>query len=769
MRLIVIDENHGRSELPIYWSIVEDVIRQISEPTYIIGLDDLPLNDVTDAVVVALGKKSAEAAYGAKLGNYNEEAGNEYECVDAKGNKAPLVLQYHPGYVMRMSGEKGGAAEKSVQLWYDVWDTVQTRLLGLDKEPPQTISLTDAQEIVTVLEHVAISPLVVKRSYDYETWGDRDARRPELNRTFRVLSVGLAWSQRTDAGVGKIAVSFPLDRDQSPAAQQAIAAAWLRIIDVGATAHNAQYEHKCNFIRFGRSGPLRDTMLMDNVVDELQRHKLERVMVRCKIDWAHYKRRSKPIQENPAESSLDDLLRYNALDALATLVCDDYLEEELERQGPRLSGVARGDELICSSLARLELAGMRSDLTEAGRYRVQAKAELADLEAQFRQLPEVQRVERWAVNNIKSAKKGAVFNPKSPPMMRRLLIHELKVPIKPNREGVYKLDKRGLEPYVEQHAVLKALNRVRSLSSMVSGFLDKWEQFIGPDGNIHSRYRLAEVVTGRLSSSDPPQQNMPHKSEVRRAIISRFRDGSLVEGDAVQQEPRLIAGWSQDERMLQAINDGKDLHGYVASLIFNVEYRAKETEYREEFGKRMNLGIIYGQTEWGLAAKTGITVERARELLAQYDEEFPSILKMRQFWHQQACELGYVEDLFGARRHLPAALSADDWQVKRALRQAGNFPIQSTANRFTLFSLCVLHSYVDNDGLQDMIVPCGTVHDSIIADAAPGYERRAADMLEAAMTWHNSQPYWRDRGVRMEAEIKMGHNLKDTQPLQVAA
>jgi DNA polymerase-1 len=232
-----------------------------------------------------------------------------------------------------------------------------------------------------------------------------------------------------------------------------------------------------------------------------------------------------------------------------------------------------------------------------------------------------------------------------------------------------------------------------------------------------------------------------------------------------------MAGWSQDATMIREINSGKDLHGFVASMIFGVPYDGKKTKYREEFGKRMNLGIMYGQTEYGLAAKTGISVERARELLVEYDILFPGVREWLDSKHQEAVRLGYVTDLFGARRHLPAAMSADEWELKRALRQAGNFPIQSTANRFTLFSLCVAHRMVDDAGLEEKIVLCGTVHDSIIADAAPGYEAKAAEILEAALTWHNDQPHWAGRGVRMEAEIKIGPNLKDTEPfvLQRAA
>jgi DNA polymerase-1 len=294
---------------------------------------------------------------------------------------------------------------------------------------------------------------------------------------------------------------------------------------------------------------------------------------------------------------------------------------------------------------------------------------------------------------------------------------------------------------------------------MLTGFLNKWEAFVDACSIVHSQYNQAKVVTGRLSSTDPPQQNIPKKHEVRRVYISRYKRGFIVNADVIQQEPRLLAGWARDAKMIEAINSGFDLHGFVASEIFRVPYEGDKTQKRD-IGKRMNLGMMYGQTEYGLAAKTGMSVPDALKLLHTYDRRFPDIAKQRAEWQRFAATHGYAEDMFGRRRHLPDALSKDKWLRERALRQASNYPIQRTALVFTMITLGVAMEEIERQGWQEAMCICGTVHDSIIGDSADEvYRGRLIDIMIYAVECHNHADYWKNSGVPMKADVEYGKNL----------
>jgi DNA polymerase-1 len=294
---------------------------------------------------------------------------------------------------------------------------------------------------------------------------------------------------------------------------------------------------------------------------------------------------------------------------------------------------------------------------------------------------------------------------------------------------------------------------------MVSGFIDKWSQYVSPKGLMHGQFSQAVTMTGRLSSTEPNFQNVPKNSIVKSVFVSRS-GGWLVAGDYAQQEPRLVAGISGDEKMKSALNDGLDLHRFAASEIFSVRFEDVDDRQRD-VGKRMNLGIIYGQTEYGLAQKTGLTLPDARALLKRYDVSFPGVARWKQEQVAFAVRNGYVRDLFGSRRHLPDVWNNDEQIRQRAYRQAGNSPIQSTAAKLTMLSLCMLQERLFLRG--DVIMQ---IHDSIVIDVSNEWLEEGVETLKECMLIHNAMHYWEPRGVPFKVDLKVGRNLKEMQDVK---
>lgn len=769
---------------PDDFSLLESTLRIAAPGEYAVVPDDRWQEGVTeDCVIVAVGKDAAEALLHRKV-TITGEAGR-VEKLQHEGQSYDLVLQLSPGYIRNLQQKKGGNAEKMNRLWLDVWEQVAKHSDGeVVAVEPETTIITNEDEVIALLERLTQNE--DPQAYDYETWGDTNALRPELNRAFKIVSCGVAWLETCVCGGdgfgdhptipciacegrGKQikAAAFLFDRPKKASAR--LEEAWLAYVSTGTRiGHFSRYEHKCNIKRFGRTWTMQDTLLMLHALDELADGSLERVMFRCGLHWGGFKSKYDATRKDPMRAEVPVLLRYNGLDAFGTLGSSLPLQEELEKED--MTHIARQNEGFSADLAEQEMVGLRVSQSQVVYMRDKVFKDSDRLLAELRAEPLVRKVETWALSNIKSyrRKKEAIFNPKSTPMMRQLILKELKFKmptIKKNGKPTQPLDNKALEKYEKEYPVVKKLNDYRSNGAMVI-FLKKWDTYIGPTQCVHTSYNQTIVVTGRLSSTNPPLQNIPKDHEIRTVFVSRFPNGWMINADYAQQEPRLIAGWSGARAMIDAILAGKDFHAWTAGLVYDKTYEEVMIDHKSgkskerDFGKRMNLGLAYGQTEFGLAAKTGKSVDEARALMQKYDNQLPEIPAWRGEFHKQAIRHGYVEDLFGARRHLPGAQSSDKWERDRALRQAGNFPVQGTAFRFTQIAAGVLIALL-KEHCPGRAFVVGQVHDSIIVDAAPEVAGLALGLTREAMLIHNEMDYWKEKGMPMQVDLKIGRNLYD--------
>jgi DNA polymerase-1 len=559
-----------------------------------------------------------------------------------------------------------------------------------------------------------------------------------------------------------VGVAFPLDHPEAQLGRykDEIELAWRAVLRrSGSFAHHIKYEYKCNIVRFKRVGSLRDTMLRHKALDENVGHKLEEVAEWCGISHA-YKEEYAELRKSPKTAPLTTVLRYNALDAITTLCCAEVLDEKVEEEG--MEHVVHADDEFARCLSWLEIDGMKVDEMAMRHVQEEAQRDLDRVGEKLREHKAIRKTEKMLVDEIKSFKAGDHFNPNSPTQVKYLVLRTLKIKTKKvTQTGAPSLDKGALEKLADKHPVMKQVAEYRSLSAMITGFLKKYRQFMCSNGCVHSSYNQEVVVTGRLSSSDPNLQNIPKESVIRKVFVSRYEDrGWLINADARQQEPRLVAGIAQEDKMIEALAEGLNLHRFVASEIYLVPYD-DVTDDQYYLGKRMNLGIIYGQTEYGLAEKTGKTVEEAADMLADYGRRFPKVERWRKRCHKMVAKQGWIEDIFGGRRHLPGARSPNEWERNRAFRQASNFVIQRTANIFNMLSFAVAQQLFLEVGLPSKVV--GLVHDSLVSDTRE--LERTLRIVKHAMTMHNTQPYWRDMGVPMFTDISHGRNLYDMKPV----
>ena len=131
-----------------------------------------------------------------------------------------------------------------------------------------------------------------------------------------------------------------------------------------------------------------------------------------------------------------------------------------------------------------------------------------------------------------------------------------------------------------------------------------------------------------------------------------------------QQEPRLLAQFSQDKNMIEAYNQGKDLYATIASGVYHNDYWDNmehhedgspnpDRKKRRSSCKSLLLGIMYGRGVASIAEQTGCTIPEAQKIIDDFYNGFPQVKKWTDETQSNAKINGYVEDLWGRRRRLP--------------------------------------------------------------------------------------------------------------------
>jgi DNA polymerase-1 len=236
-------------------------------------------------------------------------------------------------------------------------------------------------------------------------------------------------------------------------------------------------------------------------------------------------------------------------------------------------------------------------------------------------------------------------------------------------------------------------------------------------GRVHTSYNQAVAATGRLSSNNPNLQNIPIRTErgreVRKAFIPRDENHVLLSADYSQIELRIIADISKEENMLEAFNNGIDIHTATAAKVYGISIKEVDATQRRN-AKAVNFGIIYGQSAFGLSQNLGIPRKEAAEIIEQYFAQYPGIKRYMTDTMNFAREFGFVETIMGRRRYLRDINSANQTVRGFAERNAINAPIQGSAADMIKIAMINIHQDIKDQQLQSKMTM--QVHDELVFD-----------------------------------------------------
>ena len=224
---------------------------------------------------------------------------------------------------------------------------------------------------------------------------------------------------------------------------------------------------------------------------------------------------------------------------------------------------------------------------------------------------------------------GEEFNINSPKQLGHILFEKMGLPAGKKTKTGYSTAADVLEELAEQYPFVKNILEYRSLSKLISTYLEALPLLIRKEtGRIHTTFNQTVTATGRLSSSDPNLQNIPVRTEEGKKIRSLFVPGegydSFISSDYSQVELRVLAHMSEDEGLIRAFLNKEDIHRRTAAEVMGIPFEDVTPEQRSH-AKAVNFGIIYGISDFGLARQLGITRTAAADYIKAYFERYPSI------------------------------------------------------------------------------------------------------------------------------------------------
>jgi DNA polymerase-1 len=325
---------------------------------------------------------------------------------------------------------------------------------------------------------------------------------------------------------------------------------------------------------------------------------------------------------------------------------------------------------------------------------------------------------------------GQPFNVSSPKQLGEILFDKLGIPGgKKTASGQYATGEAILEKI--DHPMIATILEYRSLSKLKSTYTDSLIAQADPaTQRVHTSYHQAIAATGRLSSTDPNLQNIPIRGEVGRQIRQAFiapPGRILLAADYSQIELRLMAHFSQDEALLRAFREGRDIHQATAAEVMGVALEDVTSDQRRQ-AKAINFGLLYGMSAFGLAKQLNLSRFEAQEYIKMYFTRYPSVHDYMDSTRVKASEQGYVETIMGRRLYMNDIHAGNAMVRQAAERAAINAPLQGSAADIIKLAMIDVAKALQARPQQDakMLLQ---VHDELVLEV----DEAAADEITALL------------------------------------
>ena len=328
---------------------------------------------------------------------------------------------------------------------------------------------------------------------------------------------------------------------------------------------------------------------------------------------------------------------------------------------------------------------------------------------------------------------GEEFNINSPKQLGVILFEKLQMPNGKKTKTGYSTSAEVLEKLAVDYPIVSDILEYRQLAKLKSTYADGLANYIDATGKIHTTFNQTITATGRLSSTEPNLQNIPIRIELGKMIRKVFHPakGNLfVDSDYSQIELRVLAHVADDEKLIEAFQNGQDIHRTTASHVFGVPFD-EVTDLQRRNAKAVNFGIVYGISAFGLSQDLNIGRKEAQDFIDKYFETYPKIKAFLDSTVEQAKKDGYIKTLFNRIRPIPELSSSNFMQRQFGERVAMNSPIQGTAADIIKIAMIRVHDRLIRDKLKSKLIL--QVHDELLIETLEEEKEQVIALLEEEM------------------------------------
>ena len=354
---------------------------------------------------------------------------------------------------------------------------------------------------------------------------------------------------------------------------------------------------------------------------------------------------------------------------------------------------------LAFTLFNMEQAGVKVKAEELKTYGQQLAGKISELETEIYEIA------------------GETFNINSPKQLGIVLFEHLNLPNGKKTKTGYSTAADVLDKLAPDYPIVSKILEYRQLTKLKSTYADGLANYIQEDGRIHGKFNQTVTATGRISSTEPNLQNIPVRMELGRLIRKVFvpeENYVFVDADYSQIELRILAHCSEDESLISAYKEARDIHRITASQVFHIPFD-EVTDLERRNAKAVNFGIVYGISSFGLSQDLSITRKEAAEYIENYFKTYPGIKAFLDDTVAHAKEEGYVVTLFGRRRPVPELESGNFMQRAFGERVAMNAPIQGTAADIMKMAMIGVNRALKEKQMKSKLVL--QVHDELLIEA----------------------------------------------------
>lgn len=333
-------------------------------------------------------------------------------------------------------------------------------------------------------------------------------------------------------------------------------------------------------------------------------------------------------------------------------------------------------------------------------------------------------------------KAGRKFNIKSPKQLGVVLFEELSIPYpaKAKKKNGYSTSVDILEKLAEDNPIINEILDYRKATKLKSTYIDGLMSLIAEDGRIHPHFNQTVAATGRISCTEPNLQNIPIRDEygrnIRKAFVTSDDNHTFIGADYSQIELRILASLSEDQALIDAFNNGDDIHRITASRVFNIPLD-KVTALDRSRAKAVNFGVIYGMSGFGLSEELMISRFEAQKYIDDYFEKHQAVklyldkqIKRGESEHQ-------VKTIMGRIRQIPEFTSRKYMERQLANRLAMNTPIQGSAADIIKLAMNKVYSELKSRNLKSRLIL--QIHDELIIEAVNDEIETVKELLSRNM------------------------------------